>query len=292
MKILILGGAGMLGHRVWLEFREQFGVQNVACTLRKEREHYDKYGSFFSGRVYDKIDALDFSSVARVLTDFKPDVVVNCIGITSRKEDMAEISKLFYINGVFPKHLQKWAQNNQARLIHVSTDCVFNGKQGPYLESDYATSEDVYGMSKFLGEVGEANCLTLRLSIIGRELEGKTELIEWFLSQRGGAVEGFTNVLYSGMSTIEVAKEISRLILHYPVLYGVYHVAGPIISKYELLLLVNEVFQSKVSIKESESQISNKVLIDKKYRRETGFSPKSWSQMIKELAEDRIVQYE
>ncbi|QDK45347.1 SDR family NAD(P)-dependent oxidoreductase [Bdellovibrio sp. ZAP7] len=291
MKVLVLGAAGMLGHQVWLKCLKSFGVGSVAATLRKSKSHYDNFGIFKEGDVYDGVDVSNFESLSGVLTTIKPTIVVNCIGLTLRKEELGNIEKCIEVNSMLPHKLELWGKNNDCRVIHFSTDCVFDGARGNYSEYDVPSANDLYGKSKFLGEVGGVNALTLRLSIVGRELEGKTELIEWFLSQSGRKVNGYSRFMYSGLTTNFVADEVVRLIRDFPQLSGVYHVSSEYISKYDLLVKANEIYHCGVEVKPYDGYVGNKTLNCERYAKATGFVKPSWDQMLRTMNQDSSVNY-
>ena len=292
MKILILGGAGMLGHQIYLKTREAFGASNVALTLRKAQIQYEKFGIFNDAKVFDNLDILDFSNVLKILDQFKPQVVINCIGLTLRKKELADIEKCYSVNGVLPHKIAMWGQFNNCKIIHFSTDCVFDGSQGNYKETDVPTALDSYGQSKFLGEIQSPNSLTLRLSIVGRELEAKTELVEWFLSQKGKTIQGYSNAIYSGLTTNFVAHEVVKIIKNFPKLSGLYHLASEPISKFELLKIVNQVYSTKIEIIENSNYKSDKSLNSDRYSSATGFVKPKWQDLILQMKNEEQVNYD
>lgn len=292
MKVLVLGAAGMLGHQVWLKCLQEFGPSNVGGTLRKSAAHYERFGIFEHGQIYEHIDISDFDQTQNVLESFRPSHIINCIGLTLRKPELQDFEKCVDINSMLPHRLAIWGLNNNAKVVHFSTDCVFDGKLGPYRETDQPTAKDLYGKSKFLGEISYKNSLTLRLSIVGRELEGKTELIEWFLSQKNKTVNGFSEAWYSGMTTNYVATEVLRLIEHYPTLSGVYQIASEPISKYEILQILNEHFHVGAKIEKSANFRSNKVLDSTMYEKITGFKKPTWKKMLLDLSMENKVNYD
>ena len=292
MKVMILGGAGMLGHQVYLKLKTEFGATNVAITLRKTKQHYDKFGIFKEAVAFDELDVLNFPQVEVALNKFKPDYIINCIGLTLRKKELGDVEKCIQVNSMLPHRLAKWGELNNSRVIHFSTDCVFDGKKGNYTEKDIPTADDLYGQSKFLSEIIYPNSLTIRLSVVGRELEGKTEFIEWFLSHKGKSVNGFAGVNYSGLSTNVVAKELIRIIKNYPKISGTYQMASEPMNKFDILKIVNEIYQTKTEIKESADYKNDKTLNCDLYTQLTGFKKPSWKSMIAEMKQEEIVNYE
>lgn len=292
MKVMVIGGAGMLGHQMFLKLQDAFGPEAVGCTLRKSRDHYKKFGLFSKGLVFDRTDVTDFSHLQEVLCSFQPTAIVNCVGLTLRKPELGDFERCLEVNAMVPHWLAKWGEQNGARVLHFSTDCVFDGKKGNYRESDLPTAKDLYGRSKFLGEILYPNSVTLRLSIVGRELEAKTELIEWFLSQKGKSVKGYSQVRYSGLTTNVVADEVIRILRDFPKLHGVYQVSSEPISKFELLRILNEVYQTKTEIVPFADAISDKTLNCDLYSKATGFKRPQWQEMLMKMKQEERVQYD
>lgn len=292
MKILILGAGGMLGHQIWLKCKSEFGAENVGCTLRKNKSYYDKFSIFGSGEIFDNTDVANFKTVESILVQFKPDYVVNCIGLTLRKKELQDIEKCYDINSMLPHRLALWGLSNNCRVIHFSTDCVFDGKKGAYTELDIPTADDAYGKSKFLGEIAYLNSLTMRLSIVGRELDANTELIEWLVSQKGKTVSGYAHAIYSGLTTNHVAKQVVNVILNHPKLCGIFQLASEPISKFELLKKINEIYNLNVTINQNTDYKSDKSLVCDKYSQATGYTMPKWDLMISEMKQEEILNYE
>ena len=223
MRVLILGGDGMLGHQVFRHFRER---HDVRVTLRLDRETYAAYGLFEKGTAYDGIDVRQTEALLQVIEDFRPEAVVNAVGIVKQRSEAKEVIPSLEINSLLPHRLALVCRTVGARLVHLSTDCVFSGRKGNYCETDFPDADDLYGRTKFLGEVSESHCLTLRTSMIGPELSRKTGLLEWFLAQRGQTVKGFTKAIFSGFPTSELARIVERVLVEVPTVHGVYHVAA------------------------------------------------------------------
>ncbi len=286
MRIMILGASGMIGHRIWLEAKERW-QNNVFCTMRNPVN-----SDLFRGKnIYSNIDVQDWLRVVDILNREKPDVIINAVGITIRKSEIDNLNNTIEINSFFPRRLLKWAQANNSRVIHLSTDCVFDGGEGQYTELSQPTAKDNYGKTKFLGEIEGEKALTLRFSCIGRELNSHTELLDWFLSQNGKTIRGFSHVMYSGLTSTVIAKEICRLINDFPNLEGVFQLSSDPISKYDLLCLAKEYFKVDVEIEKFENFSSDKTLVCDKYKSATGFKPASWRDMMKEISLDPRVAY-
>src|SRR4051812_34305933 len=231
MRILILGGAGMLGHQLW---RQLHSTHEVWVTLRKPLSHYSARGLFEADRTLSGIDVTSNDGLVNVFRGVRPEAVINCIGIIKQLKESKNPLLLVSINSLLPHQLSQICAVAGARLIHISTDCVFSGRSGNYNEDSVSDAEDLYGRTKFLGETHEPHCLTLRTSIIGRELETHLGLIEWFLSQRGKTIKGFRRAIYTGFTTSELARIIERVLLQHTDLGGVWQVSSNSINKYDL----------------------------------------------------------
>ncbi len=283
MRILILGGDGMLGHQL-LSFLQP--RHEVRCTLRQDFCAYEQFGLFSAERVYAGIDVRSLYRIVEVLADFKPDAIINCIGIVKQRPTAKESIPSLEINALLPHRLAVLCKGIGARLVHLSTDCVFNGKKGNYLESDPSDAKDLYGKTKYLGEVHDENCLTLRTSIIGRELSRHKSLLDWFLAQEG-TVKGFKNAIYNGFTTLEMGRIIEKMLMEHPDAHGVYQVSSEPISKYELLLLFREKLGHAIEILVDETFCCDRSLDSTLFREKFNYAPPNWSDMIEELKRTR-----
>jgi dTDP-4-dehydrorhamnose reductase len=279
MRILILGGDGMLGHRLltYLQPRHE-----VRVTLRQDLPAYASIRLFSRWNAYDAIDIRSLERLMEVMADFRPEVVINAVGIVKQRPDAKESIPSLEINALLPHRLAILCKVTGARLIHVSTDCVFSGAKGNYLESDPPDAEDLYGKTKYLGEVHDGNCLTLRTSIIGRELSRRKSLLEWFLAQ-AGPVKGFTKAIYTGFTTLEMSRIIEKMLLDYPDAAGVYHVSSDPINKYELLILLREKLGHDIEIIPDDGFCCDRSLDSTRFRTDFNYTPPSWPAMIEEL---------
>jgi dTDP-4-dehydrorhamnose reductase len=281
--VLVLGGTGMLGHKVWQRFRQRF---DAWVTVRRETRD-DAFDGLFSGeRVLRGVTAEDLAAVERVFDVVRPTVVVNCVGIVKQLAAAADPIPSITINALFPQRVAALAQRAGARVIQVSTDCVFSGTRGLYSEDDVPDARDLYGRTKLLGEVSGPGQLTLRTSIIGRELSATTGLLEWFLAHRGGTVKGFTQAYFSGLTTAALAEVIADLIEQQPALGGVYHVVAEPISKYDLLCKLNQAYGAAVLIEPSGDVQVDRTLNGAAFRAATGLESPSWDRMITALTAD------
>jgi dTDP-4-dehydrorhamnose reductase len=280
MRILILGGDGMLGHQLLRHFS---GRHDVRVTLRLGPEVYNRYGCFDREKAFFGVDARREDSISHVLEQFRPDAVVNAIGIVKQRLEAKEVIPSLEINSLLPHRLALLCRTIGARLIHFSTDCVFSGRRGNYRETDQPDAEDLYGRTKLLGEVAESHCLTLRTSMIGPELSRKTGLLEWFLSQRGKTVKGFTKAIFSGFPTSELAHIVELVLMKVPAIHGLYHVAAEPISKYDLLSLVRDRFGLPITIERDTAFECDRSLDASRFHRDTGYKPPAWDAMIDDM---------
>jgi dTDP-4-dehydrorhamnose reductase len=283
-RILIIGAGGMLGHKLYQVLRPRFDVR---ATVRGSAQEYEKFGIFDPNDLIGEVDVQNFEVVTRVVGSVKPDVIVNAVGVIKQLPTAKDPIVSLTINSILPHRLAALAETVGARFITLSTDCVFNGRRGMYTEDDVADAEDLYGRSKFLGEVTSGRALTLRSSIIGRELGTAHSLVEWFLSNRGGKIKGFRHAIYSGFPTVVMARLIGDLIERHPKLSGLYQVSSEPINKYDLLLLMRDAYQVDIEIERDEEFRINRSLDSTRFRQATGFEPQSWPEMVKAMASDR-----
>jgi len=282
MRILILGGDCMLGHQLFKHLKPN---HDVRVTLRQDLAVYKKFMLFGTENTYTGIDVRSPIKLAGVITDFHPEVVVNAIGIVKQLPEASQSIPSIEINALFPHRLALLCKNISARMVHLSTDCVFSGEKGNYVESDSSDADDLYGKTKFLGEVTDSHCLTLRTSMIGLELSRKKSLIEWFLAQKG-TVNGYKKVIFSGFTTLELSRVIENLIFNYPDASGVYHVSSDPISKFALLSMIKEGLKLQIEIIPDEFFVCDRSLDSNKFRQEFNYNPPSWEKMVSELCED------
>lgn len=283
MKVLILGGSGMLGHKLVGVFSRDF---DVSTTLRENSAVYQDLGMFDKCRVFENTDAQKFSTVKQVVKDLRPDVILNAIGVIKQRADAKDIIKMLEINSVFPHKVALIAKDINARFITFSTDCVFSGKRGNYSESDGPDASDLYGKSKHLGEVIDKNCLTLRTSIIGREIKTSNSLVEWFLSNQNKSVRGYQQAIYSGFPTIVLAEIVSDIVKNQRNLEGLFHLSSEPINKFELLKLIKAKLGLNISIEPFEDFVIDRSLNSEKFRKETGLIPENWETLIGRMVDD------
>lgn len=285
MRVLILGGAGMLGHKVWQVFRDRF---DTWVTLRSSGGEYASLNLFDPNRTIGGVDAGDHDSIVAAFGKARPEAVINCIGIVKQRPSAKDPVASVTVNALLPHRLAALCRASGARLVHISTDCVFSGRTGSYTEADAPDAEDLYGRSKLLGEphTGDPAALTLRTSIVGREIRSTTGVTEWFLSQRGGRVPGFTRAIFSGLTTRALAGTIADVLQRTPDLAGLYHVSSAPISKFALLQMFNAAYGAGVTIEASEALAIDRSLDSTRFWRATGLTQPDWETMIADAASD------
>ena len=284
MKVLILGGQGMLGHRLWVNLQAE---HEIWVTVRQDFNPFPTLPHYNRERVVLGVNADNFNQITDTLDKIGPDLVINCIGIIKqRKEESQNPVQTIAINSLLPHQISQACEKAKIRMVQISTDCVFSGKRGNYTEEDDSDAGDLYGRSKYLGEVTElSHCITLRTSIIGHELQTRLGLVEWFLNHRDGeCVNGYKNAIFSGFTTDELSRLINDFVLPRPELSGLYQVSSDPISKYDLLSLINSFYQRKIIINPDEQFKIDRSLNSSHFRRETGYSPPSWPAMVQGMA--------
>lgn len=283
MIVLVLGGGGMLGHKL---VQVLSSSMDVFTTLHHGAEIYKPFGILDPRKTVEELDILDLESLTHVIRKVRPQVIVNAVGLIKQMVGPEDVVGTLQINSIFPHELAKVAENFNCRVISISTDCVFDGARGNYREDDPLTATDLYGISKRFGELGGEGCLTIRTSMFGRELTGKRSLLEWFLSKKGEAVKGYTTAIFSGLPTVALAELIGKIIIDHPGMSGVYHVSGEPISKYDLLNLFNEAFDAGVLIEPSDDVRIDRSLDSSKFRAETGIGFPPMGELVGRVASD------
>ncbi|KAB2921928.1 MAG: SDR family oxidoreductase [Bacteroidetes bacterium] len=284
-KILILGGGGMLGHKMYQVLRAGF---DTAVTFRSFTPALASTGLFDPSRVIQGVDVFSMATVESAVERWKPDVVVNCVGVIKQLKEAHDPVQTIQINSLFPHLLARTCAGAGSRLIHISTDCVFSGSRGGYTESDVADAYDLYGRTKYLGEVTAPGMLTIRTSIIGHELFSRLSLVDWFLGNAGGTVRGYAKAIYTGLPTVVLAREAARIIDTFPSLQGLYQVSSSPINKYDLLKLINEAYGSSITIEPYDGFVNDKSLDCSRYIAETGYRMVPWPEMITAMHTDYV----
>ena len=283
-RILVLGASGMLGNAVLRVFAQSPGFEAWG-TVRSARSSA-LMPAAVQGRLIGGIEVTDPDSLLRAVAAARPDAVINCIGLVKQLAAANDPLEALPINAILPHRLARICAATGARLVHLSTDCVFSGARGMYRESDFADADDLYGRSKFLGETAAPHTITLRTSIIGHELDGARSLVGWFLAQPG-PVRGFARAIFSGLPTVEIARVIRDHVLPRPDLAGLYHLSAAPISKYDLLRLIAERYGKAIEIERDDAFTIDRSLDSSRFRDATGFTPQPWPDQVAAMASFR-----
>ncbi|MFO7320332.1 MAG: SDR family oxidoreductase [Chloroflexota bacterium] len=289
MRILIIGATGLLGHRLFYELGR---TDQVWGTVRASGVRLRNLPGVRPEQVIEGVDVLRPETVMQAVIESRPEVVINCAGLIKHRPEAEDPLLAIDVNSRFPHQLALICKLQGCRMIHISTDCVFSGKRGSYTEADATDATDLYGRSKALGEVvNQPHCLTIRTSFIGRELGTSYSLVEWFLSQ-SEQVKGFQKAIFSGLTTSGLARVLRDYILPKPELHGLYHVATEPISKYDLLLLLNEAFGKNMEIVPDDQVVIDRSLDYTKFREATGYQPPAWRKLVADLVSDQTIYTE
>jgi len=277
MRVLVLGASGMLGNAMIRVLSEKADWQ-VYGNLRSEGAK-----QFFSAEIAKRliigVDVEQYDSLIKVFATVRPDVVINCIGLIKQLSEADDPLQALPINALLPHRLARLCELSDARLVHISTDCVFSGEKGGYRESDSSDARDLYGRSKFLGEVAYPHSVTLRTSIIGHELQSAHGLVSWFLSQQEYC-NGFTRAIFSGLPTVVLAQIVRDVVIPRAEISGVYHVAAQPISKYDLLRLVADEYGKVIEIIPDDKLVVDRSLNADRFHEATGYVAPDWSKLI------------
>jgi len=280
VKVLVLGATGMLGHKAMQVLSER---HEVVGSVRREPADYADHPVLGPMELVGGVDVDDFSTVERTVKEIRPDLVLNCIGIVKQLKEAHDPVPSIRINALFPHLLAQLCVREGVRMVHMSTDCVFSGRKGMYTEQDFADADDLYGRTKYLGEVDYPGCLTVRTSIIGRELDSTHGLLGWFFSQQGKTVSGYTRAVFSGLTTNALSGLIGTVIERHPDLRGVWQVASSPIDKYNLLVQVRDRFGLEIEIEPDESVAIDRSLDPSRFIARTGITIPTWPAMIEQL---------
>lgn len=283
MRILILGGNGLLGHRAARLLPER---HEVVATVRRPDPVAERIapGARFVAGVF----AEDPESVSAAIEGFRPDAVVNCVGIVKQRPAGHEAIPSITVNALFPHQVAEICSQAGVRLVHISTDCVFSGKRGLYTEEDFPDADDLYGRTKFLGEIEDvAGAVTVRTSLIGWEIANRFGVLEWFARQRGGACEGYTRAMFSGLASSDLVDVVERFCTDWADMDGLWQVSNDVISKYDLIAKVNGATGWGVDITPSDELVIDRSLDSTRFRRHTGWEPRSWDEIAERLAAER-----
>ncbi|MDR6929418.1 SDR family oxidoreductase [Pseudomonas sp. BE134] len=286
MRVLVLGATGMLGNAVFKVLRCSPEL-SVVGTVRNAKAIDSFDGEVVKGDLISGVDVLDQDSLVDVFVRSKPDIVINCIGLIKQLNSAKDPLSVLPINAMLPHRLARLCALIGSRLVHISTDCVFSGRKGMYKENDISDAEDLYGKSKYIGEIfDQSHVVTLRTSIIGHELNSQSSLIDWFLSQ-SGSVKGFSKAIFSGLPTVELARVILDFVIPQPALQGLYHVSVEPIDKLTLLRHVARIYQKEISIVPDEQIQIDRSLDSSRFRTATGYVPPQWPDLIEAMRASR-----
>ena len=281
-KVLVLGATGMLGNAVLRLFAQSAGFEALGSA--RSTSALRLLPAELSGRLICGVDVENMDSLVSLFTKVRPDVVINCIGLVKQLAEAEDPLAAIPINALLPHRLARLCGLTGARLVHMSTDCVFSGAKGMYTEADVSDAKDLYGHSKYLGEVDYPHAITLRTSIIGHELSGAHSLVGWFLAQQG-SVSGFTRAVFSGLPTVSLAQVIRDFVVPHPELHGVYHVSAEPINKFDLLSLIAKAYGKTIDIAPNESFVIDRSLDSSRFRQATGYQPPAWPEMVHRMQE-------
>ena len=282
MRVMVLGVTGMLGNAMFRVLSENADLVVYGTARSESSKRY--FAENLQSQIVAGVNVENHDSLVKVFADVQPNIVVNCVGLVKQLADANDPLQAVPINTLLPHRLAVLCQATAARLIHISTDCVFSGSKGEYLETDFPDGYDLYGRSKLLGEVDYPHAITLRTSIIGHELSGHRSLVNWFLAQQS-SVKGFTRAIFSGLPTVELATVVRDVVLPHQELHGLYHVASKPINKFDLLQLVAKAYGKSIEIKPAEDLVINRSLNANRFKQATGYVSPEWPAMIQHMYE-------
>ncbi len=280
-KVLILGCTGMLGHVLFTQLSLQSDL-DIYATARTVSGLSRWFPTGLLKKIHKGVNADNFDTIERTFASIQPDIAINCIGLIKQLPIASDPLSAITINALLPHRISMLCRSANTKMIHVSTDCVFNGAKGNYTEQDPSDARDLYGRSKFLGEVEYPHCITLRTSIVGHELKGKLGLIEWFLAQES-KVRGYTHAIYSGFPTIELARIITDYVIPNHNLKGMYHVSSEAISKYDLLKIVSKRYTKEIEIEPYHDLYEDRSLDSSVFHRITDYTPPAWPELVNRM---------
>ncbi|WP_309680832.1 SDR family oxidoreductase [Polaromonas sp.] len=281
-RVLVLGASGMLGNAVLRLFAQSSGYEAIGSARSSGVLRLLPEG--LRDRVICGVDVESFDSLTSLFANARPDVVINCIGLVKQLAEADDPLAAIPINALLPHRLARLCDVAGARLVHMSTDCVFAGSRGMYTEADISDAKDLYGRSKYLGEVDYPHAITLRTSIIGHELSGAHSLVGWFLAQQG-SVNGFKRAIFSGLPTVELARVIRDHVIPNPELRGLYHVSAEPINKFDLLTLVAKAYGKTIDLTPDDRLAIDRSLDSSRFREATGYQPEPWPELVRRMRE-------
>ena len=278
MKILVVGASGMIGSTVLRVMSENKDWEVFGTIRSPSAKHF--FPTSIAERLLNGVDVEYPDALKKVLDAIRPNVVINCAGLTKHKPEADDPLISVPINTLMPHRLAGLCKLVGARLVHVSTDCVFSGETGGYTETDFTDARDLYGKSKAMGEVYYPHTITLRTSTIGHELQTKHGLLDWFLSKERGC-KGYTRAVFSGLPTVIFAQVIRDVVIPNVELSGLYHVAAKPINKFELLKMISSVYGKSIKIVADDMLVIDRSLNAASFGKATGYVTPEWEDMIK-----------
>lgn len=282
MRVLVLGASGMLGNAVLRLFAQSPGFEVLGSA--RSVHALLLLPTALASRLICGVDVENFDSLTGLFAKTRPNVVINCIGLVKQLAEADDPLAAIPINALLPHRLARLCELSGARMVHISTDCVFSGSKGMYTEADNPDAKDLYGRSKYLGEVDYPHAITLRTSIIGHELSGANSLVGWFLAQRAG-VKGFARAVFSGLPTVELARVIRDHVIPHPELHGLYHVSAEPINKFDLLTLVGQAYSRNTQITPDDQLVIDRSLDSTRFKQATGYRPPQWPELVRRMRE-------
>lgn len=281
MRVLVLGASGMIGSAIFHVLSQSKDLEVWGSIRNVEQKRF--FSLKQQKHLVRNADLLDQEQLVRLLDDLKPKVVINCVGLTKHHKEAEDVLLAVPLNTLLPHRLAEMCSLIDARLIHISTDCIFSGERGNYLENDLSDATDIYGKSKYLGElITYPNAVTLRTSTIGHEFQSRYGLLEWFLSQKQQCT-GFSRAIFSGLPNTVFAEIIRDYVIPRPELQGLYHVGATPINKYHLLELIATEYEKEINILRDDKFIIDRSLNVNRFNKQTGYSAPSWQELIQNM---------
>lgn len=280
MRILVLGVSGMLGNAMYRTLSESADLEVWGSVRSPSAKRF--FAEKLTNRILAGVDVENMDALAAMFERLRPQLVINCVGLIKQFAESGDPLLALPINAMLPHRLSRYCGMVGARLVHFSTDCVFSGKRGGYRESDVSDAEDLYGKSKFIGEVSDTHALTLRTSIIGHELASQHGLIEWFLHQQE-CIRGYRRVVFSGLPTVEISRIVRDVVIAQESLSGLYHVASTPITKHDLLELVAREYGKVIRIEPDDAIVIDRSLVADRFRDATGYVAPDWPELVRRM---------
>ncbi len=270
MKVLLLGSTGLLGH-ILLNF---LSTKKIDLILPKLKDNKKKF--------YLK-SKKDFQFLKKIILEKKPNYIINCIAIKNKNLKKKIYINFDLINTKLPIFLSKLCLKNKIYFIHISTDSVFSGSKGNFVENDIKIPTDIYSLSKKNGEVKNKFTTTLRTSFVGPEKKTKKDLFNWYLSRRR-QVNGFANFYFTGLTSLEFCEIIYNHFIKKNNLFNkVINIGGKKISKYDLFCIISKIFKKKIIIKKEYYPQIDRSLNNNKFIKLSNYKVKNWVTMLKNL---------